>query len=119
MEFYPSFMGHAEECGVGRGEGFHLNLPLPPGTDDRAYLATLESALERIKRFAPTALVVSAGMDILASDPLGAFKVSMAGVAEIGARIAQLRLPTLICMEGGYNHEALGEGYRVLGEAFT
>jgi len=119
LDFYPSFMGHADECGVGAGEGFHLNLPLPPGTDDRQYLLALSTAIKKIQAFAPSALVVSAGMDILASDPLGAFKVTLPGISKIGAAIAQLKLPTVICMEGGYNHDALGEGFRVLGETFV
>ena len=105
---YPHFIGFPDECGEGQGLGFHHNFPLPAGTDDAAYLVTLERALGLISEFRPVFLVVSAGMDIYADDPLGAIKVTTEGIIEIGKRIAALKLPTTIVMEGGYNNDALG-----------
>ncbi|GAB4448058.1 MAG: histone deacetylase family protein [Anaerolineales bacterium] len=105
---YPHFIGFAEERGRGRGFGFHHNFPLIKGTDDAGYLQTLEQALALIREFAPAFLVVSAGMDIYADDPLGTVRVSTQGIGEIGRRIAALRLPSVIVMEGGYANEALG-----------
>ena len=105
---YPHFIGFEGERGEGRGLGFHHNFPLPAGTDDAAYLVTLERALGLISEFKPAFLVVSAGMDIYADDPLGAIKVTTEGIIEIGKRIAALQLHTTIVMEGGYNNDALG-----------
>lgn len=105
---YPSYYGHADERGSGRGFGYHHNFPLPKGTDDDSYLVTLQRALELIRGYQPGYLVVSAGMDIYADDPLGTIKVSTEGIREIGERIASLNLPTVVVMEGGYNNEALG-----------
>ncbi len=105
---YPHFIGFADERGQGRGLGFHHNFPLPKGTDDTAYLRALEEALARIREYSPSYLVVSAGMDIYAEDPLGTIKISTAGIGEIGRRIASLGLPAVIVMEGGYANEALG-----------
>ncbi|HQV94577.1 MAG TPA: histone deacetylase family protein [Anaerolineales bacterium] len=105
---YPSYFGFANERGKGNGFGFHHNFPLPKGTDDDSYLAALDQALELIQNFAPKFLVVSAGMDIYADDPLGTIKVTTEGIGEIGRRIASLNLPSVIVMEGGYNNEALG-----------
>jgi len=105
---YPHYAGFAQERGSGRGFGFHHNFPLPAGTEDMAYLKTLEDALELIRKYTPKYLVVSAGMDIYADDPLGTIKVTTNGIAEIGKRIAALGLPTVIVMEGGYNNDALG-----------
>jgi acetoin utilization deacetylase AcuC-like enzyme len=48
-------------------------------------------------------------MDTYENDPLGSFKITRDGIAEIGQRIAALKLPTAIIMEGGYNTDALGE----------
>ena len=59
--------------------------------------------------FAPGYLVISAGMDIYADDPLGKIRVTTEGIREIGKRISALDLPTVIVMEGGYNNEALGK----------
>jgi acetoin utilization deacetylase AcuC-like enzyme len=105
---YPYFAGYPEQRGIGQGEGFHHNFPLPAGTDDTSYLAALDEALEAIRRFEASYLVISAGMDICAGDPLGRINVTREGVGEIGRRISSLDLPAVIVMEGGYNNDALG-----------
>lgn len=106
---YPSYIGYADERGAGEGLGFHRNFPLPKGTDDESYLRTLEEALRMIREYQPAYLVISAGMDIYADDPLGTIKVTTEGIGGIGKRIADLHLPTLFVMEGGYANEALGK----------
>ena len=105
---YPHYAGYSNETGAGPGLGFHKNFPLEKGTDDAGYLAALEEALSLIRKFEPKYLVLSAGMDIYADDPLGTIKVTTEGISEIGKRISVLGLPTVIVMEGGYNNEALG-----------
>ncbi len=105
---YPSYMGYADERGAGPGLGYHHNYPLPKGTNDDAYLQTLDEALAVIREYQPAHLVISAGMDVYAEDPLGTIKVSTAGIAEIGKRIAALGLPTVLVMEGGYANAVLG-----------
>ncbi|MFZ5820704.1 MAG: histone deacetylase family protein [Chloroflexota bacterium] len=111
---YPYFSGYADETGAGAGQGLHRNFPLPAGTDDSRYLAALDEALALIRSFQPGFLVVSAGMDLYAGDPLGTFQVTREGIRAIGARVAGLRLPTLAVMEGGYNNAALGENVLAL-----
>ena len=49
------------------------NWPLPQGTDDARYLAVLDAALVAIRAFAPRHVIVSAGFDIAAGDPVGGF----------------------------------------------
>ncbi len=114
---YPYYAGYADETGTGAGLSFHKNFPLEKGTDDDRYLSALEEALSLIREFAPKYLVVCAGMDIYADDPLGTIKVTTQGIGQIGKRIAALGLPTVIVMEGGYNNEALGRNIiKFLGE---
>jgi acetoin utilization deacetylase AcuC-like enzyme len=115
---YPHYFGYADETGSGTGLGFHKNFPLPKETGDEGYLSALNEALKLIQNFAPNYLVVSAGMDTFDGDPLGTFKVTRAGFAEIGKRIAALMLPTAIIMEGGYANAALGENIVTLLENF-
>jgi acetoin utilization deacetylase AcuC-like enzyme len=115
---YPHFIGYPEERGTDAGLGFHHNLPLPAGTEDLAYLRTLDVALSHIHEFKPEVLVLSAGMDIFDEDPLGKIKVTTNGISEIGRRIASLGLPTAIIFEGGYNNEALASNVLALLEAF-
>lgn len=116
---YPSFCGYADETGAGPGSGLHRNFPLPDGTNDALYINVLDEALGLIQSFAPAFLVLSAGMDLYSGDPLGKFEVTREGIRQIGERIADLQLPTLIVMEGGYNNAALGENISTLLEIFT
>lgn len=106
---YPHYWGFANETGSGAGLGFHRNFPLQKGSDDARYLSALEEALNLIHNFEPHYLVVSAGMDIYADDPLGTIKVTTDGIGEIGRQIASLDLPTVVVMEGGYANEMLGK----------
>lgn len=105
---YPYYAGYADETGSGAGLGFHRNFPLEKGTDDARYLSALDEALDLVRGFGPKYLVISAGMDIYAEDPLGKIRVTTEGIREIGKRISALSLPTVIVMEGGYNNDALG-----------
>jgi acetoin utilization deacetylase AcuC-like enzyme len=105
---YPYFLGFADEGGARAGEGYNLNLPLPAGVDDAAYLAALDGAVEAIAAYGPSYLVVSAGFDTFGGDPLGDFALTTPCYARIGARIAGLGLPTLFVQEGGYAIDELG-----------
>jgi acetoin utilization deacetylase AcuC-like enzyme len=105
---YPYFLGHADERGIGAGEGFNLNLPLPHGTDFAAWAAALDVACEAVAAFGPDALVVSLGVDTYHGDPISEFRLDTPDYPRIGARIARLRRPTLFVMEGGYAVEAIG-----------
>jgi len=116
---YPNYIGYADERGKGRGLGFHHNFPLLAGTDDDEYLKTLDIALQKIREFKPAYLVVSAGMDIYADDPLGRIKVTTAGIGKIAKQIAALNLPTTLIMEGGYNNDALGTNIITFLSAFV
>ncbi len=109
VRFYPFFWGHAVERGVGPGLGYNLNLPLPRGTGDDGFMAALDHARERIKAFAPDALVVALGLDAHESDPFRGLSVTTAGFARIGAAIGQMALPTVLVQEGGYLNAALGD----------
>jgi acetoin utilization deacetylase AcuC-like enzyme len=105
---YPYYWGHADETGEGEGDGATLNLPLPRGTDLAAYLPALDSAIERIARFAPDLLVLSYGADTYIGDPISHFRLETRDYAILGRRIAGLGLPVLTVMEGGYAVDALG-----------
>ncbi|MEM8878701.1 MAG: histone deacetylase family protein, partial [Pseudomonadota bacterium] len=72
-EAFPHYMGYADETGTGAGEGFTLNLPLPPGTGWTAYSEALETACQRLTDFAPDGLVVSLGVDTFKGDPISFF----------------------------------------------
>jgi acetoin utilization deacetylase AcuC-like enzyme len=116
---YPYYWGAEDETGEGAGAGFNFNFPLPQGTHDTAYLAALDRALGIIRRFAPSGMVISAGFDIAAGDPIGGFNLTVEGLAKVGQQIAALALPTVIIQEGGYLVERLGEYAAAFLQAFT
>jgi len=105
---YPYYWGYASEQGEGSGKGFNQNWPLPLGTIDKLYLDILEQALNAIRTFSPDILVLSAGFDIVEGDTVGGFSITQEGLSQISHGIAQLKLPTIIVQEGGYNLERLG-----------
>ena len=106
---YPFYWGHADECGEDEGEGTTLNLPLPRGTGWVAYLPALDAALERIALFGADLVVCSFGADTYEGDPISHFQLRTGDYALMARRIAELRLPVLSVMEGGYAVDALGE----------
>ena len=107
---YPNFSGYADEIGEDEGLKFNRNFPLLQGRDEKQYLEVLDKALAIIRRFQPSWLVVSLGLDIMKGDPTGTFKITPAGMGEIARRIGQLGYPTLVVQEGGYSVQNLRTG---------
>lgn len=105
--FYPFYLGHAHETGRGDGAGANLNLPLPLGSGDASWLAAIDTALERVRDFAPGALVLALGLDAHENDPLCGLRVTTPCFAQAAARIKALGLPTVIVQEGGYMSDDL------------
>jgi acetoin utilization deacetylase AcuC-like enzyme len=107
--FYPFYWGSAEETGGDEGEGYNLNLPLPVGAGDDQWFKALDTALERIRKFKPGAMVLALGLDAHEADPLKGGKVTTVGFAHIAEKIAGLSLPTVIVQEGGYLSDHLAD----------
>ncbi|HSF95998.1 MAG TPA: histone deacetylase family protein, partial [Thermohalobaculum sp.] len=108
LDAFPYFLGGADETGAGKGEGYNVNYPLPPGTPFEKWSAALEDACGRVKAYAPDALVVSLGVDTFEKDPISFFKLKSDDFTRYGERIAKLGLPTLFVMEGGYAVAEIG-----------
>ena len=114
---YPHYPGTGwiTEVGAGEGEGFTVNIPLPIGSGDADYLFGLTSLLVPIAReFRPECVLVSSGFDAHSTDPLASMNVSTSGFgafADLVLAIAneQCRGRVILTLEGGYNHDALGE----------
>lgn len=105
---FPYFLGFEDETGVGSGEGYNRNYPLPLGTDWAIYKNSLTHALQTIQDYSPEALVVSLGVDTYDQDPISSFRFTTDDYYRLGETIAQLQKPTLIVMEGGYAIDAIG-----------
>lgn len=100
--FYPG------SGGPGDGDETTVNVPLPAGTGDAAYLEAFErTARPAIEAFAPDLLLVSAGFDSAAGDPLGGFELSADCFAELARRAGSLAGRLALILEGGYNTATL------------
>jgi acetoin utilization deacetylase AcuC-like enzyme len=110
--FYPG-TGAAEERGVGAGEGFTLNVPLPAGSDDEVYAEAIQGRiLPALRKFGPEVLLLSAGFDAWQHDPLGGMRVTLEGfrtwgdwLRELAAEVCEGRVVALL--EGGYDLASL------------
>jgi acetoin utilization deacetylase AcuC-like enzyme len=110
--FYPG-TGRADEVGEGDGRGFTVNIPMPAGFGDAEWTAAFDRVVCPIAHeFAPQLVLVSAGFDAHASDPLGGMRVSEQGfeamaqaMLSIAREHASGRL--LAVLEGGYDVAAL------------
>jgi acetoin utilization deacetylase AcuC-like enzyme len=100
---YPYLTGFASE-----NTSKNINFPLPPGITDEFYFKVFCDAVSALRHFGACYLVISLGVDTFEKDQLGNFSLS----AKIYPRLAEyliseLKIPTLIVMEGGYNKEFL------------
>lgn len=105
---YPYFSGFEEDIGTADGEGFNLNLPLPETVSGEKYRKALALAMERIKDFRPTFLVVALGLDPAKGDPTGTWSLAGKDFELNGKMIGAAGLPTLVVQEGGYRTRTLG-----------
>ncbi len=111
---YPG-TGHMSETGHGPGEGTTMNIPLNRGCGDGEFAAIYQQLLTPVARaFKPQLILVSAGFDIHAADPLGGMKVTPAGFAGLTRLLLDIARQTcggrvVFCLEGGYHADALAD----------
>ncbi len=111
---YPG-TGALEETGAGKARGTTLNVPLPPATGDVSYRRAFETLVgPALERFAPDWILVSAGYDAHAADPLanmllstGAFAMMADSLCRLADALCDGRL--VACLEGGYDLQALAD----------
>ena len=106
--WFPHFLGFAGETGAGAGEDANKNLPLAPGSGDDAWLAAVDELASWARTKGATSLVVPLGVDAAAGDPESPLRVSGPAFRRAGQLLGELRLPTVLVQEGGYDLEALG-----------
>ena len=100
-----------------------LDIGLPDGTADDAYLTALESALDSLdQRFDAQLIFYLAGADCFEGDRLGRLKLSFEGLRVRDRCVFdwawQRRIPLVICMAGGYGHH-LSDTVQVQVNTFT
>jgi len=108
---YPG-SGWVDEVGTGEGRGFTVNLPMPPGSGNFEHNDAFDRvAGPMIDSFDPGLLIVSAGQDGHAADPLSNQSLTVAGFEALASRVAGLAarrgIGLVALHEGGYNPETL------------
>jgi acetoin utilization deacetylase AcuC-like enzyme len=108
---YPG-TGSADYVGEAVGEGYTVNLPVPPGSGSVEFLALVQHLVVPIARaFEPDLIAISAGYDAHRDDPLAGCEVDTVAYADMAATMRQtgadLGAPVLVCLEGGYARAAL------------
>jgi len=103
---YPG-TGLAEERGVGNV----FNVPRPPGLPPAAYVRDLNEAVEQATDgWQPDLLIISAGFDAMANDPLAGFTLEPEHYAEWTSKWRGIGAPVVSLIEGGYIPQRLAEG---------
>ncbi len=98
--------GFESEIGAGRGKGFCVNVPLPVGTFDEAYLMAYNAIVPPlVAAFNPDVFVFELGADALAGDPLGHLYLTNNVYVEIINHLLSFQKPILATGGGGYNIE--------------
>ena len=109
---YPG-TGRLGERGEGRGAGATLNLPVPPGTGETEWLRLFDDmAVPALSAHRPEVILVSAGFDAHAADPLAGLRLRTETYAEVARRVTDLvgtlgAAGSMWVLEGGYDLEAL------------
>ncbi len=112
--WYPG-TGSAHERGLGDGEGATLNCAMPAGSGDTPYLRAFEDqVLPALESFDPQFLLISAGFDAHADDPLAQQVVSTDGFRRMSVLLDELATSrcdgrVVSLLEGGYDLDALGD----------
>ena len=110
---YPG-TGAAGDRGSGDGEGYTLNLPVPAGSGDETFQRLVaERVVPAARAYAPQLILISAGYDAHALDPLANCAMSAAGYGRMTAAMrrlaAELAAPLGVVLEGGYALDALAD----------
>jgi acetoin utilization deacetylase AcuC-like enzyme len=114
MGFYPG-TGDVDETGRGKGEGYTLNVPVRLGTSRKEYADRFSRALEKAAaKIRPELVLVSAGFDAHAQDPLGGMPLEAEDFAAFTRQVIDVARAhaggrLVSCLEGGYNLDALAE----------
>jgi acetoin utilization deacetylase AcuC-like enzyme len=116
--FYPG-TGAADETGTDAGVGATINVPLRFGVSRHEYIAAFTNALERaVTNCRPELILVSAGFDAHAEDPIGSLGLESEDFGELTRLVCDAAAQNcggklVSLLEGGYNLHRLGESVAI------
>ncbi|KAF3885048.1 MULTISPECIES: histone deacetylase family protein [Nostocales] len=106
---YPCYPG----TGRATEKGFHhnvLNLPIPPGSNMEVYQPVFEKkVIPFLSNFQPDLLIVSAGYDANADDPLASINLQPQDYGVFTDYCLEITRKIVFGLEGGYDFESLSK----------
>jgi acetoin utilization deacetylase AcuC-like enzyme len=104
--------GMLQDAGAREGEGFSINLPVPPGSDEEVWVSLLEHIIvPAAAGFRPDLILISAGFDAHEDDLLGGCLLDSGSFAEMARHVRDLGetvgAPVGAVLEGGYTPAAV------------
>lgn len=107
------YSGAVGDIGTGRGTGYSLNLPMPAGAGDEAYLQTWRQVITPLlATYQPDLILLSAGFDAHWQDPLAQVQLTAGGYARMAKVLMELADEhtggkVVAVLEGGYDLQGL------------
>ena len=116
MTLFPG-KGFAYQIGLGKGKGYTVNIPLPPGSSDEDFISAFdEICLPVAAKFQPEIIVANGGLDAHFADPLSQLNLSLKGYFWLMTRIVDLSRQLcgdklILILGGGYGPGVVPSGW--------
>ncbi len=108
---YP-WSGFEDEIGENKGQGYNINIPLPPGTDDESFEMVFDGIVtQAVNQFQPNVVVAVVGADTHKNDPLTDLNLTNNGMVEAVKRIRDYSKQLLLLGGGGYNVKSTSQAW--------
>jgi acetoin utilization deacetylase AcuC-like enzyme len=117
LMLYP-YSGEIDQTGKGDGDGYTINIPIDRSfTDDDIVYIYQETLTPLINGYKPQMVMIAAGFDAHADDPIGRSRLTEKTYAGITALLVRLKavhgqFPLLFSLEGGYDQRALSQSVK-------
>lgn len=104
--------GFENEIGIGEGEGYSINVPLPPFSDDEIFLYAFNNIVPpAIEKFMPDIIVTQLGVDSFCSDPLAHLNFTNLAFIKVISKLKEMSLKWVALGGGGYDIPNVVKGW--------
>lgn len=117
--------GYEHDTGINKGKGFTVNIPLPEGAGNEAYLTAFQAKFRpEVEKFQPDLFIVSAGFGGHFQDSVGEHKVDAFGYREMASLVREMaenspaRGKIIAFLEGGFHPIALADSVMAMLKAW-
>ncbi|NIU83804.1 MAG: hypothetical protein GWN31_15085 [Candidatus Thorarchaeota archaeon] len=102
--FYPGD-GFINQVGKGRGVGYTVNVPLPPGSDDGCLLYVFDKLVAKLlETYDFDVILFQSGVDGHIKDPLSDLRYTGVGYVKVAEKLKEAGVPIVMVGGGGYQN---------------